>query len=94
LAGFVNGHSHNHAQISPPSTTTAIVAQSPCQFTTFEDLIASDLRASFTTEADTRPYAAVERRQSLLAANITGPSYAPERFEVHALSLITAFRTP
>jgi dipeptidyl aminopeptidase/acylaminoacyl peptidase len=32
LAG--TGHSHNHAQVSTP---TAIVAQSPCPFTTFEE---------------------------------------------------------
>ena len=33
------------------------------------DLIASDMRASFTTEADPRPYAAVEPRQSLFERN-------------------------
>src|SRR5262249_60167590 len=34
LPGFVNVHAHNRAQVS---TTAAIVAQSPCQFTTFEE---------------------------------------------------------
>ena len=34
LAGFVNAHTHDGAQVS---TTAAIAAQSPCQFTTFEE---------------------------------------------------------
>ena len=34
LAGFVNAQAHNRAQVS---TTAAIAAQSPCQFTTFEE---------------------------------------------------------
>jgi hypothetical protein len=34
LAGFVNAPAHDPAQVS---TTAAIAAQSPCQFTTFEE---------------------------------------------------------
>src|SRR5512145_1799939 len=34
LAGFVNAHAQDRAQVS---TTAAIAPQSPCQFTTFEE---------------------------------------------------------
>jgi hypothetical protein len=49
LAGVVNAHAHDRTQVSTPA---AIAAQSPCQFTTFEEQTSFTRRFYSKAECD------------------------------------------